>query len=243
MVPLIGISAEVAPVTRYWGTEDHHVVDADYVRAVRAGGGLPVLLPVGRPDDVDSLLDRLDGLVLTGGNDVDPAAYGQVHVDAGTGGELDPARDAFDLALVRAAVRRAVPLLAICRGLQVVNVAFGGTLVQHLPDHPRTESNGRGGHDVAVGPEDALDDFRRRFGARLAVNSYHHQAVDRPGEGVHVAARADDGVVEALVVDGAPELVAVQWHPETLLDRPEHLAFFRWLSAASAQRRATPHAD
>jgi putative glutamine amidotransferase len=239
MPPLIGISAETAPVVRYWGTEDHHVVDADYVTAVRAGGGLPVVLPVADPGDVDVLLDRLDGLLLTGGNDVDPTRYGQARVDAGTGGDLDPRRDAFDIALVHGAVRRGLPTLAICRGVQVVNVALGGTLVQHLPDHPQTAADGSGGHAVELCPDRgaAGERFRQRFGARLATNSYHHQAVDRPGEGVTVVARADDGVVEAIEVAGAPDLVAVQWHPETLLGRPEHLAFFRWLSVTAGERR------
>jgi putative glutamine amidotransferase len=235
MPPLIGISAETAPVTRYWGTEEHHVVDADYVSAVRAGGGHAVVLPVGDPGDVDALVDRLDGLVLTGGNDIDPARYGQARVDAGTGGDLDPARDAFDVALVHAALRWGVPTLAVCRGLQVVNVALGGSLVQHLADHPQTRTDGSGGHLVVAGaPQGSAGErFRRRFGDRLHANSYHHQAVDRPGEGVTVVARADDGVVEAIEVAGAPDLVAVQWHPETLRHRPEHLAFFRWLAEAA----------
>lgn len=116
-------------------------MDADYVAAVRAGGGVPVVLPVSHPDDAAELLARLDGLVLSGGSDVDPACYGQVRVDAGTGGELDPARNRFELALARRAIATDLPTLAICRGLQVVNVACGSTLIQHLADHADAPSN------------------------------------------------------------------------------------------------------
>jgi len=242
--PLIGISAELAPVTRYWGTDVHHVVDADYVRAVAAAGGLPVLLPVGDADLAPSLLDRLDGLVLTGGDDVDPACYGQVRVDAGTGGEPDPARDRFELALARAAIARDLPTLAICRGLQIVNVACGGTLIQHLADHPQSPPPDGGDQDVADRDRALAHPVRlvagsrlaRNHGALTAVNSFHHQAVDRPGTGVSVVATSGDGVVEAIELDGAPRLVAVQWHPELLPDRPEHQALFGRLIRLAGER-------
>lgn len=233
--PLIGISTESDSVTRYWGTERHNLIDAHYADAVQAAGGLAVLLPVVGPEDVAELCDRLDGLVITGGNDVDPACYGQRALPVPTGGQHDPARDRFEIALARRAIETGLPTLAICRGLQVVNVACGGTLVQHLEDHPDTPE--------APGAADATSHaVTMAAGSRLAarhpslhlVNSYHHQAVDRPGEGVQIVARADDGVVEAIEVEGADQLVAVQWHPELLLGLPEHLALFEWLVAMAA---------
>jgi putative glutamine amidotransferase len=119
--------------------------------------------------------------------------------------------------------------------LQIVNVACGGTLVRHLEDHPETPA-GSGGvsHRIAIERSSRL---AARHPDLVMVNSYHHQAVERPGEGVRVVARAPDGVVEAIEVDGAERLVAVQWHPEALIERPEQLSLFRWLTAAA---RATP---
>lgn len=234
MAPLIGISAEPADVVRYWGTDRHQVVDEDYVTAVRLAGGMPVLLPVGSPEDAAAVLERLDGLVLTGGNDIDPAFYGEAHVDAGTGGDLDPERDRFDLALARRAIEVDLPTLAICRGQQVLNVACGGTLVQHLPDHGHTPEPGTTSHALSVDPTSR---FAARFPTLTDANSYHHQCVGRPGDGVRVVATAPDGVPEAIEVDGAPRVVSVQWHPEILASRPEqgaHLQLFRWLVDAAA---------
>lgn len=274
MRPLIGISAEVAQVSRYWGTDLHHVLDADYVAAVWAAGGLPVALPVGDPDDVAELLARLDGLVLSGGNDVDPAHYGQVRIDAGTGGELDPERDRFELALASRAIATDLPTLAICRGLQVVNVACGGTLIQHLPAHADTPSNPPARNESS-NPDNPSPDTQAagtdrhvegpepggrapaipigavshrvqlvagsRLGARhpglAEVNSFHHQAIDRPGTGIRVVATAPDGVVEAVEHEQAPRLVAVQWHPEMLPGRPEHAALFTRLVADATSYR------
>ncbi len=243
MRPLIGISAEVAPVRRYWGSDRHHVVDADYVEAVVAAGGLPVLLAVVAADRVASLLSRLDGLVLSGGSDVDPACYDQVRTYTHPGGETDPDRDRFELALARQAIATDLPTLAICRGLQVVNVACGGTLVQHLADHPNSALN----PSETAQSKNVGHGVRLVTGSRLAaqhgditeVNSFHHQAVDRPGAAIRVVATSPDGVVEAIEHDHAPRLVAVQWHPEMLRGRREHAALFTELvtNAASPQRR------
>lgn len=244
--PLIGISTETADVTRYWGTEAHHVIDAHYAAAVRAAGALPVLLPVGDPAEAATLCQRIDGLLLTGGNDVDPACYGQAAQPVPTGGDHDPSRDRFELALARQAIESGLPTLAICRGLQVVNVACGGTLIQHLDDHPDTPSEPGGDDTVSHAiTMEAGSRLAARHPSLQLVNSYHHQAVDRPGSGVQVVARAEDGVVEAIEVDGADQLVAVQWHPEVLLGLPEHLALFEWLAAMAAAtagrvRPATP---
>ena len=234
MRPLIGISGELAPVTRYWGTDVHHVLDADYVQAVLDAGGQPVVLPVCPATQAADLLARLDGLVLSGGNDIDPACYGEARTGPGIGGEPDPARDAWEIALARCALATGLPTLAICRGLQLVNVACGGSLVQHLDDHPDTAPGADGtvaervSHPLLVDPSSRL---ARRHPALREVNSFHHQAVGRPGTGVRVVASAGDGVPEAIEIDGADRLVAVQWHPELLGSRAEHRGLFEALIA------------
>ncbi len=235
MRPLIGISSETTPVTRYWGTDLHHAIDVHYHNTMRLTGALTVLLPVVDPADAPDLCARLDGLIITGGNDVDPARYGATPIERSTGGDYAPDRDRFEIALARHAIASGLPTLAICRGLQVVNVACGGTLIQHLDDHPDTvEQQEAVSHPLVVQEGSRLS---ARHPDLSRVNSYHHQAVDRPGDGVHIVAHSPDGVVEAIEVDGADQLVAVQWHPELLATYPEHLGLFEWLAAMAA---ATP---
>lgn len=234
MAPLIGISAEVDSVTRYWGTAPHILIDRSYVEAVVAVGAIPLLLPVVGPEAVPAMLDRLDGLVLTGGNDLGPLRYGEERIDVGVGGDIVDERDEFDLAIVANVLASGLPTLAICRGLQTVNVALGGSLIQHLPDHPQSDQEiGGVTHDLDVDPAS-------RFAAQFAVgkvNSYHHQACGRLGERVNAVATAPDDVVEVIEVDDAPNLVAVQWHPEVLMDLPDHRSLFEWLVTASTSRR------
>jgi len=188
-----------------------------YFDAVTASGGIAVLLPPQSGPDAaaPAVLDGLDGLILTGGLDVDPSLYGAERHPL-----TDPARperDAWELALFRGAEERRMPVLAICRGLQLVNVARGGTLHQHLPEALGTERYRVGGGVFATN-EVAVQD-----GSRLAelvgdgpieVHSYHHQGVDRLGDGLVVTARTDDGLVQAVESDGDGYLVGVQWHPE-----------------------------
>ncbi|GAA4939768.1 putative glutamine amidotransferase [Actinomycetospora succinea] len=183
-----------------------------YAAHVVAAGGLPLHVPGGV--DAAAVMDRADALLLTGGNDVDPARYGAVP-DAHTSA-LEPARDALEIALLAAARERGRPVLAICRGIQLVNVAWGGTLYRHLPEHADTRW-----HDVALSPDSVLAGLH---GAGARVNSLHHQGVDRVGDGLVVTATAPDGQVEGLE---AERLVAVQWHPEQLDDVPQ--PEFRWL--------------
>jgi gamma-glutamyl-gamma-aminobutyrate hydrolase PuuD len=189
------------------------------------------VVPAGHAADV---LARLDGLVLSGGDDVDPAHYGEPRTGPPVGGEPDPARDAWELALARHAVASGLPTLAICRGLQIVNVALGGSLVQHLDDHPDTAPASDGAvidrlsHPLQV---DGSSRLARRHPGLHQANSFHHQAVATPGRGVRVVATADDGVAEAIEVDGAERLVAVQWHPELLIGHAEHRALFEALIA------------
>ncbi|MEJ2861526.1 gamma-glutamyl-gamma-aminobutyrate hydrolase family protein [Actinomycetospora flava] len=187
-----------------------------YGANVVAAGGLPLHVP----GDVDpaAVVERTDALVLTGGNDVDPARYGAVP-DARTS-SLEPGRDAFEIALLAAARERGRPVLAICRGIQLVNVAWGGTLHLHLEEHAHTRR-----HEVTLTPGSVLAALH---GPSATVNSLHHQGVDRVADGLTVTARAPDGLVEGLEADG---LVCVQWHPEQLEDVPQ--PEFRWLVDAA----------
>jgi putative glutamine amidotransferase len=205
-----------------------------YLDAVRRAGAHPVLVdpaPLTR-HDADDLLGRFDALVLTGGPDLDPACYGEA-ADARTYG-VDREADEFEVALLGAALARSLPTLAICRGAQVVNVALGGSLHQHIEDDPGVsphgvpgEAGGQHRHDVDVEPGTLL---HKVLGAeRAQCSCHHHQAVARLGEGLRVTARAADGIVEALEIDGAP-LLAVQWHPEdTAADDPVQQRLFDWV--------------
>ncbi|MGW4177519.1 gamma-glutamyl-gamma-aminobutyrate hydrolase family protein [Streptomyces rubiginosohelvolus] len=231
--PVIGISTYQDPAR--WGVWEMPAVllPAAYPRLVRAAGGLAVLLP---PDDAEDAardtVAALDGLVIAGGADVDPARYGAV-ADTRTG---PPARerDAWELALIRAAIDQRVPLLGICRGMQLLNVALGGTLIQHLEDHtgglgvfgshPVTPVTGTAYADAV--PETAM------------VPAYHHQAVDRLGAGLLASAHAPDGTVEALELpDHASLVLGVQWHPEMGQDTRVMAALVR---AAGERAAATP---
>jgi putative glutamine amidotransferase len=199
-----------------------------YLRAIERAGGMPVVLPP--LGEAEALLDRLDGICLSGGPDLDPAAYGAPDRHAELG-PTEPALDVFELELARAADRRGLPILGVCRGAQALNVARGGTLHQHLPGHRQAEPGIVPTHAVKVAAGTRLASL---VGAgTLAVNSFHHQAVDELGSGLVVAARAADGAVEAIEAPGR-FLLGVQWHAETLAGVPEHLALFTALVDAAA---------
>jgi putative glutamine amidotransferase len=200
--------------TRYY--DEFFYLPTLYVDAVRRAGGVPLLLPPGG-DDWPSWLALIDGLIVSGGGDIDPATYdGQVDHPAIAGVDLD--RDASEIALVRQVTgAQAMPTLCICRGMQILNVALGGTLVEHIPDvrdediH-RAEDGSWALQTVEVAPESLLAEV---MGAtRVTTHSGHHQAVRDIGQGLVVVARAADGLPEALALPGHPWLVAVQWHPE-----------------------------
>ena len=202
-----------------------HAVRQDYVRSVEQSGAVPVVLPPVSPDDVPALLARLDGVLLSGGVDVDPALYGQEpHPRLG---RVNRRRDDFELALVREALRRDLPILAICRGHQLLNVATGGTLVQDIAssvqghaDHDGKGPRWRRSHRVDVTAPSRLREILGQDA--LSVNSIHHQAVDRVGDDLVVSARCpEDGVVEGLERPASRFVVAVQWHPESFWDRPD----------------------
>ena len=211
-------------------------VNRVYVDAVVAAGATPVVLPVLAPADAPAMLDRLDGLLLTGGADVDPSAYGADAHPAVYG--VNPTRDAWELALARAVT---LPVLGVCRGAQVLNVAAGGTLVQHLPDlttdvHRDADRPGDLVHDVDVVPGSRLHAVAG--GLRLGVNTLHHQAVGTLGAGLAVSAIAPDGTVEAIEGTGERLVLGVQWHPELLPGHETHASLFAWLVSAAGARRA-----
>lgn len=249
--PLIGVSASLHDFGDYGGVGVH--------RPVLAAGGLPVTLPQ-LPDAVDSALDALDGLILAPGRDIDPGHYGQdPHpLLAAT----EPQRDAFELALVPAALRRELPILGMCRGIQTLNVALGGTLAQDtslissehpsdpgwvawknaeaaslrdepMPPHPR--------HEILVEPRSILANVLGT--TRIDVDSFHHQAIERLADGLAVVARSPDGVIEAVEIPGR-RVLAVQWElqEEARVD-PRFQALFEWLVVeARSSHRSAPAA-
>lgn len=237
--PVVGISAYSQQAR--WGSWDLPAVllPQRYSDMVAAGGGLPVLLPP--VPGVAGVLDRLDGLILSGGGDVDPASYGAARDPAC--GPANPDRDNAELELARQALEAAVPVLGICRGLQVINVVLGGTLIQHLPDvvghdgHSPEEAR-HGSHKVSVASGSQLARLLGRTAAD--VPTHHHQAIDRLAARLVATAWTDDGVIEAAEFDRAsgpgPDaqfMIAVQWHPEAG-DDP---SLFDALIAAAGQYR------
>jgi putative glutamine amidotransferase len=208
-----------------------------YLDAVDRAGGVPVILAPIAAEALDALLDRLSGIVLSGGPDVHPAAYGsEPHPELG---ETEPDLDAFELSLARRADARRMPVLAICRGAQVLNVARGGTLHQHLPGHRQDEPGDETTHEVTLARSSTAAALMGC--TRVAVNSFHHQAVDRLGTGLRIAGRSADGIVEAVEDPSRDMVVGVQWHAECLVDVPEHLRLFTSLvSAARLRDRMIP---
>ena len=240
MKPVIGISAHPRVVETATGPALLHTSSRFYVEGVERAGGVPVILPVLDPDAVEHVLPAVHGILLTGGGDVQPSRYGARPV-AETH-NVDPLRDAFEIRLIEAAIAVDLPLLATCRGMQVLNVAMGGSLIQHVPDvtgqfHDHPERWREGVHRVKIEPDSHLAEA---LGAtEVEVNSIHHQAVDQAAPGTRAVAWAEDDTVEAIEVPGSPHVVAVQWHPELLEDWPEQQGLFRQLvehAAAYANR-------
>lgn len=220
----------IGGLVRRWQDHDRTGVNASYVRSVVAAGGVPLVLsPLGGAAFAAAAVSAIDALLLTGGDDLDPAWYGAARSPHVT--TIDRERDLFELALYGAARQRGIPVLAICRGLQLVNVARGGSLVQDLP----SERPGAVDHNLGQARDGRTHAVTLTPGSRTAallgtttldVNSFHHQAVATLGSGLVASGTAADGVVEAL--EGAPDepwLVAVQWHPEEM-----------WADAAAPER-------
>jgi putative glutamine amidotransferase len=240
-LPRIGITCDFDAITDRRGTcSPRYVLQEAYVAAVEAAGGEPWLLPHLPPERAASVLGALDGVVLSGGGaDVPPSFYGEELREP-----TRPCREqraGFERALAREARRLDVPLLGVCGGLQILNVALGGTLFQDLGERPGSLEH-RQPHDKRR-PQHAVEVTAGTHLAHLVgpgellVNSTHHQLVRLPGEGLQVSATAPDGATEALELPAARFLVGVQWHPESLTHDPRHLAIYQGLVRAAASRR------
>ena len=227
--PRIGLTTH--PRSAGGSAADQVPAQTAYLQAIAAAGGLPVLVPLDLPSStLRGLFDRLDGILLSGGGDLQPSTYGLTTsvplVD------VDPQRDALELTLARWALEDGKPVLGICRGQQVLNVAAGGTLIpdiatarpQALDHRGEKREPGALGHAVTV----ESDSYLARLGTPLSleVNSSHHQAVDRLAPGWRVSATAPDGIIEAIEAPGHPCALAVQWHPERLGTRADAAALF-----------------
>jgi putative glutamine amidotransferase len=229
--PVVGITTYLTPAA--WGAWqlEAALVPASYVRSVVRAGGAPLLVPPGA--SYEETLDAVDGLIFSGGSDLDPELYGE-EAHAETEGWIRE-RDDFELGLMQAALARDVPLLAICRGSQVLNVALGGDLEQHVPDRVHTNVHKEtpgvfAEHDVAVLPGTQLAAI---LGNRTDVKSHHHQGYGELGTGLVEAARAPDGTVEALEDPTRRFTLGVLWHPEEGAD----LALFEALVQEAAEYR------
>lgn len=234
--PLIGITLDAEQPGGY-SKLPWYALRQNYFSAVIDAGGVPVALPHA-PELAETYAAEIDGLLITGGAfDIDPALY-----DGGAQHEtvtLKQGRTAFELAITRAALARDIPVLGICGGEQLLAVAFGGTLIQHIPDavpgalaheqpNPRTEP----GHEIAVAPGTLLE--RAVACPRMAVNSAHHQAVAKPGPGAIVNATAPDGVIEGIEHPAYRFALGVQWHPEYAVDAADHRIFTAFIEACRA---------
>lgn len=209
-----------------------------YLHAIEAAGGIPVVVPPLQVDCLDDLLARVDGVCLSGGPDLDPESYGERrHTRTGP---TESQLDVFELALAQAADARRLPILAVCRGMQLLNVSRGGTLHQHLPDivgeritHRQSEVGERPTHWVTLTPTSRLSEILDR--RRTKVNSFHHQAIATLGAGLNVTSQASDGTIESVEATDREFVVGVQWHAECLVDRFGQAALFCALVDAASQ--------
>ncbi|MER3489993.1 MAG: peptidase C26 [Meiothermus sp.] len=230
---LIGVTAQYRTTgelirAKIWGLLE------PYVRALEAQGASVLVIPPQPEDRLLPILQKLDGLLLPGGVDVDPAHFGEEPIPEN--GEVSPERDALELHLARYAAERGLPTLGICRGIQVMNVALGGSLYQDLPtqgfqavQHYQKSEAGVLAHSLEQVGESPLSGL---FEARFRVNSYHHQGLKDLAPGLRDVALAPDGLVEAVVLEGHPFFLGVQWHPELL---PQQWGIFRTLVEAARQ--------
>ena len=234
MTALIGLTTYLEQTVMGLWDRPAAVLPRVYTDCVIAAGGVVVGLPPQppSPEAVARVLDGIDGLILTGGKDVDAALYGErAHPENDA---PRPDRDAWEIALVHAAIARDLPVLGICRGLQVLNVALGGTLVQHLPDVIGSTRYSAGNATFTDNPVLTEPGTRigRMLGESLTVKSYHHQAINHLAPGLTVSARGDDGIIQAVDIDALTFGVAVQWHPE---ESPDDLRLFEALVAAATR--------
>jgi putative glutamine amidotransferase len=234
--PIIGITT--------WRKKDSqnypffHLAEA-YIEALSQAGASPLLIPLGlSEDDLGNLLPRFEGIIFSGGGDISPQVYGSDHHPEIH--EIDPDRDRLELSLFRLVQEKNIPFLAICRGMQLVNIALGGTLYADIADcypgalkHDFMEKYSRNfrAHEIKVSPNSHLEDVLGR--SSLEVNSIHHQGVDRLAPGLKASAHSPDGLVEAIELPDYPFGLGVQWHPECLLEMYEMRKLFRSFVVAS----------
>jgi putative glutamine amidotransferase len=243
--PLIGISPTPAEKQFDHGHFRQYALSDTYTSAVVAAGGIPVILPA-HIDAIDDMLEALDGIIFSGGGDIEASHWGEEpHEKAGG---FDKERDAFELQAIKKAVERDMPMLGICRGIQTINVALGGSLVQDIPDqmpgsqehrqHVDGKMRDDVSHPVTIEANDNL--LHRIIGdTTLETNSFHHQALKDVGEGLEVIARSEDGVIEAVWNPAMSFGLAVQWHPEMLAaTHSRHAAIFDALVQAAARKKA-----
>ncbi|MTV81817.1 gamma-glutamyl-gamma-aminobutyrate hydrolase family protein, partial [Secundilactobacillus folii] len=229
----IGIPSNhlVHPNPRF-GTNFVDYVQINYVEGIRQAGGVPIILPMGDPNDAETYLDSVDGLLLTGGQDVPPQLYGDEPIREL--GETDIYRDQFEIALIKAAQAAHKPVLGICRGQQIINVALGGTLYQDIYVQQGTKlQHGQypTAGEIPTHSVTATDGswLQQNFGKRFLTNSFHHQAVNKLGQGLKNTGVADDGISEA-IESGDGLLFAVQFHPEMMFKvHPEFVKIFQWV--------------
>lgn len=244
MKPLIGITPTPSLDEQPHGRFRRYVLNEDYAVAIETAGGVPIVLPP-QTEAIEQLLGTIDGLLLSGGADVDPARYGDPAVHPATYG-VDEERDRFEFELFHGAVQADRPILGICRGIQVMNVALGGTLVQDVPSEAnqpivhRQQEIGLAadaiGHQVEIVDHPRLPSWMDAGG--FGVNSFHHQAIRQLAPSLVPIAFSRDGLVEAVVHPDASFVVGVQWHPELMFRRhPAHLNPFAGLVAAATAAR------
>ncbi|MGV3489624.1 MAG: gamma-glutamyl-gamma-aminobutyrate hydrolase family protein [Tuberibacillus sp.] len=243
MKPVIGISGGhlIDEGGRFPGYKRSYVND-DYVQSVVLGGGIPYIVPVVCNEEVIAeQIRQIDGLILSGGDDVSPLLYGEEPLTKL--GTTFPERDEFDSLLIKHALEQKKPIFAICRGLQILNVAFGGSLYQDLSydedstiKHDQWSRGDQPAHTVDISEDSLLFNI---LGGSALVNSFHHQAVKRAAKGFKITAAAKDGVIEALEKEGDDYVVGVQWHPEMMAqNNPSMRALFERLVQEAVKRKA-----
>lgn len=237
--PIVGIGSDLAQKK---GEREQAFAYTTYVESLRRAGAVPVLIPP-QPENAEDILEGLDGIVLAGGEDCDPSVYGEARHPAVE--PMDPRRQGNDLTLARLARQRGIPTLGICLGVQVMNIAAGGTLIQDIDSELRTdiehasEPSDRHRHDVIVEPGTHLAGIVGEM--ELNVNSSHHQAIRHVGSGLRVTAQAPDGIIEGLEDPEHPFYVGVQWHPEDMPGERSATALFDAFVRAARRYGETKH--
>ena len=240
--PIIGVTPSAG--NNSLGVRAYNIA-GDYTQAIERAGGIPVILPL-HIQKIDELLETLDGVVFSGGGDIEAKRFGQENHEAANG--FDEERDEFEIALMKAAFEIDVPILAICRGVQIINVERGGTLIQDIPTQVKTETKhnqraeGKGEHDIfqTASVTDGDNPVTQALGSgTVNINSFHHQSVGDVAPGLEVVATSEDGIVEAMYAPGSSYAVGTQWHPERLAaQHAEHQQLFNDLVSAAKSHAA-----